>query len=124
MSLSVVHGKFDGVPRLQVERLISMQQPLHPILPSRDIIQRFDGIAKDSTVNHDPFLRLGAHSIDTVDKTRISVISNLKSRLLCAIFRQQKQDAPFHQFPISLLWIIDYKPQFAGRKQSGGERKS
>ena len=64
LSFATVHGQFNSVPRLQIESLISVEQPLDPILTSRYIIKTFYRITKYVSIYRDTFGRLIPNGIN------------------------------------------------------------
>src|SRR5437899_9956927 len=89
-----------------MERLVAVEQRLHPIIAGRHVLQASRRPAEDPLVDDDVLTGLQAVDVDAEDRPRAvgAVLIALRARLGSAVIRDEEEDAAVQRIRAARGW--------------------
>ena len=94
LAFAPIHRQFHRVAVRAAERLVAVQQRLHGVGASRDLVEAGHGVAEDRGVEDRGLPRQQSFNIHAEDLLRLDPVTDLEARLARRIGRQHQQHAP------------------------------
>src|SRR5580704_12520311 len=119
LTLASLRRQLDGMAIGQMIGLVDVQQGLHVVITRGNATEAQRGISNRSLIDNRRFAGSEAVHVDSEKLLRIGFVSDLKTRLLIAVGRQQDVEAPVQR----LLVLLRCKRDFEAKFRAGAIRR-